>query len=269
VNARLHLGWTLWCQGFPDQALATSDEGLAVARLIGQPFSLAMALFWNGAIRLGRGEIDDTEAAVEELSRVTARYQIAYLGACAIVLHGAVQIAKGEPGSGVATIQRAFAAFRSQQAGLGLPWAMSLTAEGCLRAGLAKDALEIMAKALAIVQSNGEQQWEAELHRLKGACLAALGDGAQAEACVRRALDIARRQGARSLELRAATTLMQITAPRGDKDIHLLLAGIYSRFTEGFDTADVVAARRLLDAFRDRGSDLGSGRGGTNDLRAV
>lgn len=269
VNARLHLGWTLWCQGFPDQALATSDEGLAVARFIDQPFSLAMALFWNSAIRLGRGEIDDVEAAVEELSSVTARYQIAYLGACAIVLHGAVLIAKGEPGSGIATIQRAFAAFKSQQAGLGLPWAMSLAAEGYLRAGLVKEALGIVANALAIVQKNDEHQWEAELYRLKGACLAALADQEQAEASVRRALEIARRQGARSLELRAATTLAQITAPRGDKDIHLLLEGIYSWFTEGFDTADVLAARRLLDEFRDRGLELGSGRGGTNDLRAV
>jgi class 3 adenylate cyclase/tetratricopeptide (TPR) repeat protein len=271
VNARLHLGWTLWCQGLPDQAIAVSDEGLEVARFIGQPFSLAMALFWNGAVRLDRGEIDEVEAAVEELSSVTARYQIAYLGDCAIVLRGAALIARGEPGAGVATIQRAFAAFRSQQAGLGLPWAMSLAAAGCLRAGLVKEALEIVAKALGIVQSNGEHQWEAELHRLKGACLAALlnADGEPAEASVRRAIEIARRQGARSLELRAATTLAQMAARRGDKDVHLLLEGIYSRFTEGFDTADVLAARRLLDAFWDRDLELGSGRGGTNDLRAV
>ena len=271
VNARLHLGWTLWCQGFPDQALATSEEGLAVARRIDQPFSLAMALFWNAATRLSCGAIDAVAAAAEELSSVTARYQITYLGTCAIVLDGAVLIARGEPGPGVARIQQAFGAFRSQQAGLGLPWAMSLAAEGCLRTGLTKEALEIVAKALTIVQSNGEHQWEAELHRLKGACLAALpgSDSEQAEMNVYRALEIARRQGARSLELRAATTLARIAMPRGDKDIHLLLEGLYSGFSEGFDTADVLVAGRLLDEFRDRALEPASGRGGTDDLRAV
>lgn len=271
VNARLHLGWTLWCRGFADDALATSDEGLEVARIIDQPFSLAMGLFWNAAVRLCRGEIEAVEAAVEELNSVTARYQIAYLGACAFVLKGAALIAKGQPGPGIDTINTAFTAFRSQQAGLGLPWAMSLAAEGCLRAGLTEKALEILAQALAKLHSNGEHQWEAELHRLKGACLAALpnGDGEQAEASVRRALDIARNQGARSLELRAATTLAQITARRGDKGVHLLLEGIYSSFTEGLDTADLRAAKQLLDERRDSTFDRESDREHANDLRAV
>lgn len=252
VNARLHLGWTLWSLGFPDSGLAVSEEGLASARRIGQPFSLAMALFLNSAVKLCRGEVAAVAALADELNHVTAKYQIASLSACAIVTEGAVLIAGGTPEAGVAKIKQAFAALRSQQARLGVPWAMSIAADGCLRAGMAKQAHDLSAMALASVQQNGERQWEADLHRLKGQCLAAMpgADPAEAEACVRRALDVARQQGARSLELRAATTLAWMHDARDNIDVHLLLEDIYSRFTEGFDTADVLEAKRLLDGFR-------------------
>ncbi len=254
VNVRVHLGWTLWCLGYPDRALVVSEDGVAAARRIAQPLSLAMALFWNAAVKLCRGEVAAAEMAAEELGTVTSKHHIAYLGACAAVLKAAVLIASGEPSRGVVSIQQAFAAFRSQQSGLGVPWTLSLAATGHLRNGKYRDALNLIAAGLEIAKRTGERQWEAELLRLKGECLACLPDTdpCDAEACVRQALDLARRQNARSLELRAASTLAGILkAGKRRLEARTILEDVCSRFCEGHETSDLREAKRLLDESQD------------------
>ena len=107
-----------------------------------------------------------------------------------------------------------------------------------------------MAEALAVVRRTGERHWVAELHRLNGELLAsgAGGDGVEAEACLRRAVEVARRQAARSLELRSATSLARLWRDRGRRtEARGVLAPVYGWFTEGFDTSDLKDAKALLD----------------------
>jgi len=111
----------------------------------------------------------------------------------------------------------------------------------------------VLAEALTLVDTTEERWWEAELHRLKGELLLAQStdNAAEAEACFHRALDIARHQQAKSLELRAATSLSRLWRRQGKRaEAYQLLAETYGWFTEGFDTADLKEAKALLDELR-------------------
>jgi predicted ATPase len=126
---------------------------------------------------------------------------------------------------------------------------------GC-RAGHAGEGLSAIAEALGFVRTTGECPWEAELYRLKGELLLMQAEGAhvraplptEVEACFQQALAIACRQGAKSLELRAALSLSQLWQQQGKiVEARQLLAPIYSWFTEGFDTPDLQEAKALLE----------------------
>ena len=130
------------------------------------------------------------------------------------------------------------------------PYFLTLLAEAYGKAGQAEEGLTALAEALALVNKTGEHCYEAELYRLKGELLLAArrtGACAEAETCFHQALDVARRQQAKSLELRAAMSLARLWQRQGKRDeAHQLLAEVYGWFTEGFDTADLQEAKALL-----------------------
>ncbi len=118
---------------------------------------------------------------------------------------------------------------------------------------MAKEGLELVTEALTLTQRDDERWWEAELHRVMGELLLTNtpNTSGEAEACFNQALDIARKQNARSLELRAATSLARRWQEQGKlKEARDLLAPIYDWFTEGFDTADLKEAKGLLDELK-------------------
>jgi predicted ATPase len=126
-----------------------------------------------------------------------------------------------------------------------------LLGEAYREIGQVDEGLHVLAEALAMVDKNAERLWEAELYRLQGELL--LGqvatNGPQIEACFRQALDVARRQQAKSLELRAATSLSRLWQQQGKRtEARDLLAAIYGWFTEGLDTTGLQEAKALLDA---------------------
>jgi predicted ATPase len=124
-------------------------------------------------------------------------------------------------------------------------------ADVCDHLGHIEDGLQALAEAHTLMEQQEERSWEAEIHRLRGAlCLRQLGTPpAEAEAWLQRALDVARRQEAKSLELRAAMSLSRLWQQQGKQtEARELLAPIYGWFTEGFDTADLQEARALLGA---------------------
>src|SRR5262249_36145002 len=117
--------------------------------------------------------------------------------------------------------------------------------------GQTEEGLSGVAEALALVNRNGERWWEAELYRLKGVLLLqqTAPEERQAEICFQQALDIAKRQGAKSWELRTAMSLSRLWQRQGKRaEAHDLLAPVYGWFTEGFDTADLQDAKVLLEA---------------------
>jgi class 3 adenylate cyclase/tetratricopeptide (TPR) repeat protein len=259
ISNNMNLCWTLWILGFPDKALERGNEALRDARSNGHALSLSLALFWNGVVRMYRGDLDTARANARELLTITARYHIAYFAVCGILLDGAIMVAAGDAKSGIQRILQALAELRNMRGGLGVPWVMALAADGYLRSGALKEALGALTMGLAATQVEGERHWEAELHRIKGeTLLASDADSNQTEASFRQTIDVAKRQGALSLELRAAMPLARLLASRGERvRARECVAGVYSRFTEGFDTADLVAARFLIDELDDASTTIG------------
>jgi predicted ATPase len=131
---------------------------------------------------------------------------------------------------------------------LHLSGTLGFLAEAQAKAGRPDEGFTTLDEALALVEKTGERHWEAELCRLRAKLLLGQGDDAAAEASFRRAIEVARRQDARSWELRAATDLARLWQKEGrSAEARELLAPIYDWFTEGFDTPDLKEARRLLE----------------------
>jgi predicted ATPase len=146
-------------------------------------------------------------------------------------------------------IRQGVTAWRSTGAALVMPTYLATLAEVYGKAGQLTDAQALLREALVIVEDTGERFWEAELYRLKGTLLLQqnVRDEQQAAACFHQALNIARHQQAKSLELRAATSLARLWQSQGKRHkAHELLVPVYGWFTEGFDTADLRDAGALL-----------------------
>jgi predicted ATPase len=168
-------------------------------------------------------------------------------------LRGWALAAQGQGAEGMAQMRHGLAARRAAGAELGRPLSLALMAEVYGGMGQAEEGLALVAEALTVVNNSGERHWEAELYRLKGELLLNAEGGVRkaaltAEECFHQALAMARRQQARSFELRAALSLSRLWQQQGKRDAaRELLAEVYGWFTEGFDTADLREARALLD----------------------
>jgi len=150
----------------------------------------------------------------------------------------------------IAQIQEGLAASRATGSGLWRPHFLCLLAEACLEAGRLDDGLSALTEALAAADEHENRHHEAEIHRLKGELLLKQDDSNATEAqnCFEGAIGIARKQSAKSLELRATMSLARLLAKQGRRDeARAMLADIYGWFTEGFDTADLKDAKALLD----------------------
>jgi predicted ATPase len=176
------------------------------------------------------------------------------------MLRGWALVAQGQAEKGIAQIRQGLTTYQATGAELICPYWLALLAEAYEKGGQAEEGLAVLAEALAAVEKTGERWWEAELYRLKGELLLQSGgqslepgvthpQSATAETCFQQALEIARRQQAKSLELRAAMSLSRLWQRQGKRDTaRQLLAESYDWFTEGFDTADLQEAKALLDA---------------------
>lgn len=166
---------------------------------------------------------------------------------------------------GIAQLRQGVAAYRATGAGLDLSPCLVLLAKGCVGIGQPQEGLNILAETLTIVNNGGERYYEAELYRLKGEILLSQEIKSQkserpnpqsqlpepqseAESCFLKAIEIARKQQAKSLELRATMSLARLWQQQGKSaEAHQMLATVYNWFTEGFDTADLQEAKALLD----------------------
>ena len=161
---------------------------------------------------------------------------------------------QGQREEGRAQVHRGNAAFRAIGAALQVPYFCTLLAEVCDHLGHTEEGLQALAEAHTLVEQHEERYWEAEVYRLRGVLLLRQPGTpqAEAEAWLQRALDVARRQEAKSLELRAAMSLARLWQQQGKRaEAYELLAPIYGWFTEGFDTADLQEAKTLLEELRE------------------
>jgi predicted ATPase len=156
----------------------------------------------------------------------------------------------GQAEQGVAQIREGLAMASATGAEMWRTYNLAQLAEACGKAGRIDDGLEVIAEALDVVQEKGERWWEAEILRLRGELLLKRNPSGLAEAktSFERAIEIARKQGAKSSKLRTTISLARLLAKQGRSDeARTMLAEIYGWFTEGFDTADLKDAKALLD----------------------
>ena len=166
------------------------------------------------------------------------------------ILRGWALAMQGQGEEGMAQVRQGIAASRATGSALWVPYFCTVLADVCAHLGHADDGLQALAEAHTLVEQHEERWWEAEICRLRGVLLLRQPGTPQAEAetWLQRALDVARRQEAKSLELRAAMSLSRLWQQQGKQsEAHALLAPIYGWFTEGFDTADLQEAKALLE----------------------
>jgi predicted ATPase len=253
MSARSNLAQALWLLGHVDQSWHISEENLAILRSsIDHAFSVAFGLDLAAVVRQYRRDASATRRLVDDALVLAEAHDLAFLGAMASILEGWVRAEEGDLAEGIAQMRRGLAAHVATGAELAKPYWLCLIAEACGRIGGARDGLELLDEAETVVERTDERYWEAEIHRLRGDLLLAAGPSSRdvtcsAEECHLRALEIARRQGARSLELRAALSLSRLWQAEGrDGEARALLAPVFTWFSEGLGTADLSEAAALL-----------------------
>jgi DNA-binding winged helix-turn-helix (wHTH) protein/predicted ATPase len=242
--------WTLWCLGFPTQALRRGQEALAQAQACAYPYSLAMAQNWMIYVHYRRREVPAVQAQAEALLTLATAQQFPLYAGHVTYWRGWVLALQGQGERGIVQLRQGMAGVLATGQTVVRPLCLLLLAEAMEHTGQVDEGLGVMAEALVAIEASGRYELLAEAYRLHGALLLhqAVSDAHQAEACFQQALAIARRQQAKSWELRAALSLSRLWQQQGKrKEARDLLAPVYGWFTEGFDTADLIEAKALLD----------------------
>jgi predicted ATPase len=254
TSARSNLSQVLWLLGYVDQSLRISEENLTTLRsLADHPYSVAFGLDMAAFVRQYLGDTPAVRTLVEEALAISDAHGLALIGAVASVLEGWVLAREGEPTEGIAQMRRGFAAQLATGAEVLRPWWLSLIAEACEQTGTVQQGLELLDEAERAMERTHERYWEAEIHRLRGHLLLATPSSLDEEVihspeeCFLRALEIARRQGARSLELRAAVSLSRLWRAQGrEEEARDLLEPVFAWFEEGLSTPALREAATLL-----------------------
>jgi predicted ATPase len=247
VKCLAYLSWGLLILGYPDRARARNRDALLVAERLSHPFTLGFALHRALTVLQLHREVP----AVAE--RATAMLALGReQGFPGYVAHGTLNrgwllVQDGSASEGLALMREMLTLLRANGDEDFLPYSLALLAEAHGKAGQTAAALGLVDEALGWLERTDERLFEAEVRRLKGELLLASACTVQAEACLRRAIEVARAQDAKLWELRSATSLARLWADQGERaQARDLLTPIYDWFTEGFDTADLKDAKALL-----------------------
>jgi tetratricopeptide (TPR) repeat protein len=242
----------LWFRGFPDQAMRRSREALQLARESRNLPLLVIVLIFAADFFIRCGEKDRFAECIETLAVVAAELEPNPVTPRLIEIRkGWLLTERGELQEGIDTIGNGIAGLLATGCKYHDSFHRALLALAYLRANRVDDAFASLDDALRFVEQSGERYYEAELHRLRGELLLVCGrdsDEEEIQGCFRKAIEVARKQDAKSWELRATMSLARLLAKQGRRDeARAMLAEIYGWFTEGFDTADLKEAKALLD----------------------
>ena len=250
IVALVALTRALWLSGFPDRAMTVARYTIAQAEAQGHPPTLCISMIWTVYVFLWAGDRQSAEEIIERIIAHAAKHSLAPYQAVGLGLKGALSIKCGNAEAGIGIVRASLEAlYRNRHQILTTVFASHL-AEGLAMTGQLDEALAAVDGAIAEVGSTGDCADLPEMLRIKGQVLDRLSpkNGTKAEDCLRRSLDCARQQSASGWELRCATSLGQLWSRAGRAGEALaLLAPVYARFTEGFETADLQAARKLLE----------------------
>ena len=246
VQCQSYLMLISWMLGYPDRSLEELRAAVASAEMLGHPFTLAQTLCFVGLVHIFRHEPSAAADCAGRALRICEEQRIAHYLAFALCAGGWALGASGENEKGLAQIGQGVDGY-----GIGSDQHILLAwqADAQLTIGKPEAALASVAAGLKAVEKMGGAPLEAELHRLRGeALLAGAGTVSEAETAIEKGIAVARRQNAKSWELRGATSLARLRRQQGrQQEAVALLAPILGWFTEGFDTADLKEAKTLLD----------------------
>jgi predicted ATPase len=266
VVSRSHAALDLWHLGYHDRALSMTDEALRLARRLSHPHTLAAALIFAARVHLLSRDAPAGLARSEEALKLSGEGDFGFWRPVATIYRG-YALAQGEEiEEGIAQIRAGLEAYRDSGNGVGRPTFLAFLAEAYCRAGQPAAGLEALREAYATARQSGERWYESELYRIEGELTLQLSQTRRAdttqqkraEDCFLRAVEVARDQKAKLLELRATISLHRLWAAQGKRgESRRQLKELYGWFTEGLDTPDLIEAAELIE---NRGSEQGPTR---------
>jgi predicted ATPase/DNA-binding winged helix-turn-helix (wHTH) protein len=251
IRALVVLVRTLWLRGFSDQALRIAQKAIDEAASRGHPVSICSSLVYASTLLLWTGDLPQASDLIEQLIGHAGRYSLAPYRALGIALKGELAIARDEPEAGLDLIRSALGTLRSQEFNLLIPGFIGALAEGLRRTGQFEQALFTINGAIARAKNSWLEVYLSDLLRIKSRILAEQHDRESAMNCLTEAVAVARAQSSLAWELRSTIALARMLSASGQRDqARLMLALVYDRFTEGFETADLKMARALFEDLR-------------------
>jgi predicted ATPase len=280
VTSLSNAALVLWFLGYPDQALKRSHDALTLAQELSHPFSLAFPLSFAAMLHQYRREGQAAQERAEATIALSTEQGFPYWLTFGTILRGWALVEQRPGEEGIAQLRQGLDAWRATGAELRRPYYLGLLAEAHEKVGQVEEGLSALAEALTAADKTGERWWEAELYRLKGELVLQSevrspksqkenqkskgkrqkklsvtnpqsptpNPHSEAEECFLKAIEIARKQSAKSLELRATMSLARLWQQQGKQHAaRNTLSDIYNWFTEGFDTADLKDAKVLLE----------------------
>ena len=223
---------------------------MALAQQIAHPFSLSLALSYAVMLHQCRREVCATQARAEAAISLAMAQGFPQWRAHGAILRGWSLTQQGSAQEGMAQITQGVSAYCATGAEILRPYCLALLADVHGTLGQLAAGLRVLTEALRLADTTGARWYESELYRLKGALLLQqhADNHLETETCFQQALAVARRQQAKSLELRAAMSLSRLWQQQGKRaEARALLVPIYGWFTEGFDTADLQEGKALLE----------------------
>ena len=243
-----YISWPLWLQGKMKEAFAASDASIGLAINSGHPSNIALAYGWAMFLHLCAQEIDALRTLTSKLLAICKENEFPHWLAVVKIGRGWWLARTGHPHDGIEQLQAGVEEFRSFAGGYLLPAWLVCLADALRIAGRFADARAALDSSLDMIERLNERLWEAENYRMQGEVARDEGDLSAALTAFSRAITVARRQSARSLELRGALAWAKVAGAQGRRaEARELLAPVYGWFTERFDTADLKEAKALLD----------------------
>src|SRR5262249_53828785 len=222
-----YAAWTLCYLGYPDQGLQRSQEAVDLASRLSHPFSLALALGCVAAFHCLRREEQLVRERAEAAISLSIEQGFPYWLAGGMILRGRALAEQGQGEVGIAQMHQGLAAWQAMGGGFARPWFLALLAEAYGKWGKVEEGLSVLTEALGQVDRTGERYYEAELYRLKGELSLqstvhspqseVTTPQSEAEGYFHKAIEVARRQSAKSLELRAVMSLSRLWQQQGKR----------------------------------------------------
>ena len=242
--------WAWWILGYPDQALKQTQEALRIARKLGHPATTAFIILAACELNWFLKDFEKINEYTEELVPICEKNGFIYFGAHGYFYRGERKTFAGKAKEGIDEMHQSLAIMEGTGTLTCFTRLLARVAFACLKAGELEGELAALDKAIAVMQKCDERYMEAELYRLKGEWLGIRGEPeSEVEKYLLQAIEVSRRQQAKSWELRATMSLSRLWQSQGKREeARKALEGVYSWFTEGFSTPDLIEAKALLES---------------------